>query len=183
MARTCLLLALTGGAGRPQVGRLLKVDRQCFRCGRSSQAGPVAELPRSMNAAYSRLGLVGDARDPSPRPRAFPFPPEVTTADFAPQSSAPSPLPVDLPSNPGSNAKLRSGLPPPGLGRGVLMTVFGDDCQVAHLCCLMMGQGCWVLGLTDDRYCSRIDILTHVDPDRPLLSGIGLARLVGEVPK
>jgi len=28
------------GTGRPQVGRLLKVDRQCFRCGRSSQAGP-----------------------------------------------------------------------------------------------------------------------------------------------
>ena len=55
-------MALIGGAGRPQVGRLLKVDRQCVRCGRSSQAGPEAELPRSMNAAYSRLGLVGDAR-------------------------------------------------------------------------------------------------------------------------
>ena len=51
------LLALTGGAGRPQVGRLLKVDRQCFRCGRSSQAGPEAEFLRSMNAAYSGLEL------------------------------------------------------------------------------------------------------------------------------
>jgi hypothetical protein len=37
-------VALTSGAGRPQVGRLLKVDRQCFRCGKSSQAGPEAEL-------------------------------------------------------------------------------------------------------------------------------------------
>ena len=54
-----------GDLEKGREGRLLKVDRQCFRCGRSSQAGPEAELPRSMNTAYSRLGLVGDARDPS----------------------------------------------------------------------------------------------------------------------
>src|ERR1700739_2541689 len=47
-AQRLCALALTGAAGRPRVGRLLKVDRQCFRCGRSSQAGPEAELARSM---------------------------------------------------------------------------------------------------------------------------------------
>src|SRR5690348_7985585 len=49
-------LALTGGAGPPLVGRLLKVDPQYF------YAVPEVELSRLMNAAYSRLGLAGDER-------------------------------------------------------------------------------------------------------------------------
>ena len=58
----CPQMALTGSAGRLEIGRLLKVDRQCFRCGRSSQSVPEVEPPRSMNAAYSQRELVDDAR-------------------------------------------------------------------------------------------------------------------------
>ena len=48
---------------RPSVSsRLLKLDRQYFPYGKSSQAGPETELRRSMNAAYSRLGLAAGAR-------------------------------------------------------------------------------------------------------------------------
>jgi hypothetical protein len=49
------LLALTGGADHPQACRLLKVDRQCFRRGRSSRAGPDVEFPGSMNVHHSEL--------------------------------------------------------------------------------------------------------------------------------
>jgi hypothetical protein len=46
-------VALTAGADHPQACRLFKVDRQCFRCGRSSPAGPEAEFASSMNVHYS----------------------------------------------------------------------------------------------------------------------------------
>jgi hypothetical protein len=44
------------------IGLVLKLDRQYFRYSKSSQAGPETELRRSMNAAYSRLGLAAGAR-------------------------------------------------------------------------------------------------------------------------
>ena len=48
-------MALTGGTDHPQACRLLKVDRQCFRRGRSSRAGSEVEFPSSMNVHYSEL--------------------------------------------------------------------------------------------------------------------------------
>ena len=53
----CPELAVTGGAAHSQACRLLKVDRQCFRCDRPSLVE--AEFPSSMNVHYSEL--VGDA--------------------------------------------------------------------------------------------------------------------------
>ena len=49
------LFALTGGGDHTQACRLLKVDGQCFRRGRSSRAGPEVEFPSSMNVHYSKL--------------------------------------------------------------------------------------------------------------------------------
>jgi hypothetical protein len=49
----------------------LKVDLQCFRWGRCFQAGPEAEVPSRMNADYSGLGLVGDARCTEPDEQAM----------------------------------------------------------------------------------------------------------------
>src|SRR5215472_9812835 len=50
----CPQLSLNGGSGHR---RLLKLDRQRVRCGRSSQAGPEARTPSSMNVDYSDLSL------------------------------------------------------------------------------------------------------------------------------
>ena len=51
------VLALTGGADHPHACRLLKVDRQCFRRGRSSRAELEVEFPSSMNVHYSVQSL------------------------------------------------------------------------------------------------------------------------------
>jgi hypothetical protein len=59
-----LLLALTRGANHLQACRLLKVDQQRSRHGRSSRIGPEVEFPSSMKVHYSEL--VDGARSTTP---------------------------------------------------------------------------------------------------------------------